>query len=861
MVDKIDPTNQTSVEYGQSLLERKYQKEAEFAEGARKDRKINYAMQVLGGVDSLIKDRARRNMEERNNELTQQIIREEAEFNKLQKEYNDQAAWRESNDPYAYATKKAKEDLAEVWKLRLNEGLYGDVEKEYQNSVIALADNYYNKYQENKISALPFETKEEYTAELRAMLNKQAPSGLLDIALRGVGFRGNKQEELATKIGDVQDTYKDSLRDRPGVKGEAVELSDEAKLALIQSPKQPSSKVSEIKVKGKDTTVNRITDPETGEVTYTDIFGKKLTELDDLNIPLTRDEINRKLVDITKRYNARYGQSQTATIHSAIDNPNSPYYDLRLADELRLNGLFINTFNVDTKSLTLKGQIKDDISTIDKEGQFNNEKILEKQTTLKNRYALTYQLLKNGGTQEMYDNFLTRVADDAIRIQQRGIVNENGILQPVEEAEALRLSHQHHAAQGITKQSKSAGLLGRKTEEFYVYNYQPLNINQFDSEVPVQINRDKEGKPDSPEQINRDTEEVINSEEFQSKTPKEQKAILQNAKEQGADINPEILGPPRPTIDEVDAGLKRPRDDSLRPDGTKKDPTGFLGPIRNNVTGEVMSEVSMGIGPKDNQTLIPLLVPTLTEEEIETLQNMELEGNVDNIPQSIKDKAIRHAQEREEKGLSPFYGSDDFLPLTGDDSFDANRTADEMLLADEGPTVQEAQEYLDREKEMLSPDRPEFRELTREELTQQRQEKAEADTLRRKEKAEADTLRRQEERDARLSDEDKTRLTKEKEIKDNIKESVKTFLNNDPEMNRIKMYADGTLNKNSKPKANTSLGKALAKYGLENMSREEIKEWLADRIIKTAYSPSDVRAELDKGNPVFVGDYRDVTGG
>jgi len=675
MVDKIDPTNQTSVEYGQSLLERKYRQEEKFAKEARKDRKINYAMQVLGGVDSLIKDRARRNMLERNNELKQQIIREEAEFNKLQKEYKEQAVWRESNDPYAYATKKAKEDLADVWKLRLNEGLYGDVEKEYQNSVIALADNYYNKYQENKISALPFETKEAYTEELRNMLNKQAPSGLLDIALRGVGFRGNKQEELATKIGNVQKTYEDSLRDRPGVKGEAVELSDEAKLALIQSPKQPSSKVSEIKVKGKATTVNKITDPETGEVTYTDIFGKKLTELDDLNIPLTRDEINRKIVDITKRYNARYGPSQTATIHSAIDNPNSPYYDLRLADELRLNNLFINTFNVDTKSPTLKGQIKDDISTIDKEGQFNNEKILEEQTALENRYALTYQLLKNGGTQEMYDNFLTRVADDAIRIQQRGIVNENGILQPVEEAEALRLSHQHHAAQGITKQSKSAGLLGLQTEEFYVYNYQPLNINQFDSEVPVQINRDADGKPDSPEQINRDTEEVINSEEFQSKTPTEQKAILQNAKEQGADINPDLL----------------------RPEGEQ-------------------------------------------------------------------------------------------LELTGD----------EMLLADEGPTMQDAQEFLDREKETLSP----LPSKTPIDLSTLTEEELEEYSRRGGEKA--------------LS---KSNVFARQQIKQRLK--------------TLERYADGVLTANRKPSLNSSVGKALRAFNLENMSRSEIKEWLKENTLET----------------------------
>jgi hypothetical protein len=68
-----------------------------------------------------------------------------------------------------------------------------------------------------------------------------------------------------------------------------------------------------------------------------------------------------------------------------------------------------------------------------------------------------------------------------------------------------------------------------------------------------------------------------------------------------------------------------------------------------------MTEISMGIGPEDNQKLIPLLVPTLTQKEIEILQNMEIEGNIKNIPQSIKDKAIQHANEREEKGLNVFY--------------------------------------------------------------------------------------------------------------------------------------------------------------------------------------------------------------
>ena len=68
MVDKIDPTNQTSVEYGQSLLDRKVEQEEKFAKAAQKDRKLDYAFQALGGVDKLIKDRARRNVMQQNNQ-------------------------------------------------------------------------------------------------------------------------------------------------------------------------------------------------------------------------------------------------------------------------------------------------------------------------------------------------------------------------------------------------------------------------------------------------------------------------------------------------------------------------------------------------------------------------------------------------------------------------------------------------------------------------------------------------------------------------------------------------------------------------------------------------------------------------
>ncbi len=102
-------------------------------------------------------------------------------------------------------------------------------------------------------------------------------------------------------------------------------------------------------------------------------------------------------------------------------------------------------------------------------------------------------------------------------------------------------------------------------------------------------------------------------------------------------------------------GLAEGGGDMTRVDGTKKSLQGWLGPIKNNVTGQIMTEVSMGIGPENKQKLIPLLVPTLNQKEIEILQNMKIEGNIKNIPQSIKDKAVQHAKQREVEGLNVFY--------------------------------------------------------------------------------------------------------------------------------------------------------------------------------------------------------------
>ena len=95
--------------------------------------------------------------------------------------------------------------------------------------------------------------------------------------------------------------------------------------------------------------------------------------------------------------------------------------------------------------------------------------------------------------------------------------------------------------------------------------------------------------------------------------------------------------------------------DMRRVDGTKKSNVGFLGQIKNNVTNNPMTEVSVQFDDVLGGSPIPLLVPTLSEGEIKTLQNMKIKGNANKIPKPILNKAINHAIIRDRHGLSPFY--------------------------------------------------------------------------------------------------------------------------------------------------------------------------------------------------------------
>lgn len=83
--------------------------------------------------------------------------------------------------------------------------------------------------------------------------------------------------------------------------------------------------------------------------------------------------------------------------------------------------------------------------------------------------------------------------------------------------------------------------------------------------------------------------------------------------------------------------------DLIRFDGTKKSMKGYLGP-QTSKSGKTMSEYEV-----DG---IPTLVPGLSKKEIEFLKT---EPNPADIPDSIMNKAIEHADKRRKEGKSPFY--------------------------------------------------------------------------------------------------------------------------------------------------------------------------------------------------------------
>lgn len=82
--------------------------------------------------------------------------------------------------------------------------------------------------------------------------------------------------------------------------------------------------------------------------------------------------------------------------------------------------------------------------------------------------------------------------------------------------------------------------------------------------------------------------------------------------------------------------------------------TGFLGPMKRK-DGSISTEISMGTGINGKEVEIPLMVPTLSAKEIKYLLDTPMDKTfMQNMPQTIIQKAVEHANMRMKMGKSPF---------------------------------------------------------------------------------------------------------------------------------------------------------------------------------------------------------------
>ena len=117
------------------------------------------------------------------------------------------------------------------------------------------------------------------------------------------------------------------------------------------------------------------------------------------------------------------------------------------------------------------------------------------------------------------------------------------------------------------------------------------------------------------------------------------------------------------------------RDLGKRVDGTNKG-KGFLGLLRRP-DGRVSGEITIGVMHEGKHILIPLLVPTLNQQEIDYLLSSPLDSKLcqSEIGKKIKQKAIAHAKMRIRNGKSPFAQESDILAPPEKRFFSASESA------------------------------------------------------------------------------------------------------------------------------------------------------------------------------------------
>ncbi len=467
MVDKIDPTNLSSVEYGSQLLQQKQRQEEDYAKKVRKDQKIDRWLGGISTIDQIMKNRATRNLDERNNEIEKLIIKEKADYNRLQKEYDNQKGFRtaiaDGNGAMYHARTLAASELAKLPKYSDADFNTIDVNDEFAKDYLAdldrIAQVKLDAYNKNRVS-MPAPTLEEYISPLRDMQKKEVPAGVLNFIAEKVGWRD--PIELAN-IDKTKTTYSpDLLESRRGTGKAGVSTQVAADLDLF-NPAKGQFRKEQTRIEFRDGKAYKITKDVEGNESFT-MFTEE--EMGDMLKPSVSIRLKPK---DRGEYIADWSNWKQTNFVDEVLTENQLLNKLRQSEKQSDKRLY--------SAITREGIVPLPQSSFNVSETKNA--ILSKITRLPEEQAEKIENLNKGEMAYFLDEVI-RNADYAIRygIVDKGTLNTN--LEPVAIEYALKTQ-----LSGITLANKEGFFSNIGTNE-YVFDSQPYETGSYDrKDVPT----------------------------------------------------------------------------------------------------------------------------------------------------------------------------------------------------------------------------------------------------------------------------------------------------------------------------------------------------------------------------------------
>lgn len=490
MAEKLNPDEMTSGQYGEALLQRKYRREEELGKQHRKDARINYAMQVLGGIDQIMVNRAALNMHERDTQLQHLINKETAEFNRLQSEYDAQAPWREASSPEAYARTLAIAEMGGAFDEKEWSKIPDDdpVKLQYDKTLKDLTQFHIDRYKKNRVS-LPYDTAEDYTADLRALQGKRVPAGLLNWVGEKIGFR--KPQDKFNLAAETAKYNSNLLTENRG-KGKITPMSQELRDRMLRSPRFRDEK--EVTVEDfKDFKVG--TKTFTGKVVYKkkgkqqliagyEFQGGQFIDIEDLDPP-SKTEIQNRIDATESKIISKLGTSATQTeIREELRRENP-----RLYTQAYGYGIY-DVLGTPDKIADLKKHIAGNVTQIIEEpeafpGFSKNDTRVRALTALQGNQAVT-------------DSFTLAVAESAEYYQTHGFKNADGRITPIKDravAIQVALAEQLKGVELVAE----GGWFGRDVGKFVMQpkgSVQPKVVEELREQAKVE-DKERDSVPDA----------------------------------------------------------------------------------------------------------------------------------------------------------------------------------------------------------------------------------------------------------------------------------------------------------------------------------------------------------------------------